>query len=243
MCAFFALACLSQSAAASVVIAGTRVIYPGDKREISVKMDNNGARPVLVQAWLDDGDLQSRPGAAKVPFVLMPPVFRMDPGKGQTVRIVYTHDPLPEDRESVFWLNVLEIPPKVEETESTTALQLAFRSRIKLFFRPAGLEADGAVAAAKGLKWSLAATPDGKGRALRVTNPSAFNVTVLSARAAHGGRIHSTTESAMIAPGQSHSFALDSPAPDIPPGTRLDYSTINDFGTDVKWDAVLEAAP
>ncbi|MXN74339.1 fimbria/pilus periplasmic chaperone [Burkholderia sp. 4701] len=242
LCACAMLACVAQQAAASVIVSGTRVIYPAGDREVTVKIDNNGTQPALVQTWLDDGDVRSRPGTAKVPFVLMPPVFRIDPGKGQTVRIVYTGEPLPQDDESVFWLNVLDVPPRVEETRSTTALQLAFRSRIKLFFRPVGLDADGAVAAAKQVKWSLAPAPDGKGHALRATNPSPFNVVVLSARVAHGGHTFVIVDGAMVPPRQSRVLPLDAPLPALPPGTKLDYSTINDFGTGVQWESVVDDA-
>ncbi|MCF5801294.1 fimbria/pilus periplasmic chaperone, partial [Pseudomonas sp. PA-1-5A] len=34
---------------ASVVITGTRLIYPAQEAEITVTLDNNGALPVLVQ--------------------------------------------------------------------------------------------------------------------------------------------------------------------------------------------------
>ena len=242
ICACVVLACTVQHGIAGVIISGTRLVYPASDREITAKIDNVGTDPALVQAWLDDGDPRSRPGTAKVPFALMPPLFRVDPGKGQTLRIVYTGDPLPQDRESVFWLNVLDIPPKTADQPSTTMLQLAFRSRIKVFFRPAGLDADGAVEAAKGVKWSLA--PDGgKGHLLRATNSSPFNVTVLSAQVVHDGRTYTIDDGAMIAPAADRLFALNMPLPSLPAGTKLDYSTINDFGTDVKWPAVLEATP
>lgn len=240
LCICAALVCFAQQAAASVIVSGTRVIYPGGDREVTVKLDNNGAQPALVQTWLDDGDPRARPGTTKVPFVLMPPVFRIDPGRGQTVRIVYTGDALPQDRESVFWLNVLDVPPGVDETQSTTVLQLAFRSRIKLFFRPVGLNANGAIAAARQLTWSLAPAPDGKGHALRATNPTPYNVVVLSARVVHGGRTFSLSDGAMIAPQASHVFPLDAALPTLPPGTTFDYATINDFGTGVEWRAVLD---
>lgn len=243
VCVGVVLAVFAQQATASVIISGTRVIYPAGDREITVKMDNTGKQPALVQAWIDDGDLRSRPGTVKVPFVLMPPVFRIDPAKGQTVRIVYTGDALPQDMESVFWLNVLDIPPKIEESTSTTALQLAFRSRIKLFFRPAGLDGDGAAAAAKGVRWSIVPDDDGKGHVLRATNPSAFNVTVLKAQVDHGGRAFATKDGAMIAPRASRTFASGDPLPDLPAGTKLGYSTINDFGSEVKWEAAIMPAP
>ncbi len=49
---------------------------------------------------------------------------------------------LPKDRESVFWFNVLEVPPKPDAATvaNQSLLQLAFRTRIKLFYRPEALK-------------------------------------------------------------------------------------------------------
>ena len=46
-------------------------------------------------------------------------------------------DALPTDRESVFYLNVREIPPK---TDVQNAIQIALHSKIKLFYRPKGVQ-------------------------------------------------------------------------------------------------------
>lgn len=54
------LFCCSQ-AMSSVVITGTRVVYPAEKKEVTVKINNEGANPVLVQSWIDQGDLSSAP--------------------------------------------------------------------------------------------------------------------------------------------------------------------------------------
>ena len=107
-------------ATAGVVVNGTRVVYPADKREVTVSIRNAGETPSLVQAWLDAGDPHSKPGEAKVPFVLTPPLFRLDPTKVQSLRLVYTHDALPVDRESLFWLNVLDVPPRAAATGSVS---------------------------------------------------------------------------------------------------------------------------
>ncbi|MDP9033123.1 MAG: fimbria/pilus periplasmic chaperone, partial [Pseudomonadota bacterium] len=40
-----------SQAMSSVVITGTRVIFPADKKEVTVKINNNGTKPVLVQSW------------------------------------------------------------------------------------------------------------------------------------------------------------------------------------------------
>ena len=114
---------LTQAAAASVIINGTRVVYPGNEREVTVKLDNHGTSPALVQAWLDDGDPKVTPENSDAPFVLTPPISRIEPHKGQTLRLMYTGKPLPQDRESVFWLNVLEVPPTPTDEGAKNYLQ------------------------------------------------------------------------------------------------------------------------
>ncbi len=165
---------------ASVVIGGTRVIYNAKERETTVKLTNEGKVPALTQAWLDNGDPKAAPSAINVPFTVTPPVARIDPGRGQTLRIIYTGEPLPQDKESVFWLNVLEIPPKPSGDEAdANKLQLAFRTRIKFFFRPSGLKGEPGEAPAQ-LVWRLA--PSGKQPALEARNPTPYHVSIVGVR-------------------------------------------------------------
>ncbi|UBO72390.1 fimbrial biogenesis chaperone [Aeromonas rivuli] len=138
ICMLF-LTTFSMNTSASVVIKGTRVIYKSDRQEVSVKLENMGAIPVLIQSWVDEGDIDARPDDIKSPFILTPPINRLDPGKGQTLRLRYVGSQLPMDKESVFWLNVLEIPAKKKLAKDNNSLQMAFRSRLKIFYRPASL--------------------------------------------------------------------------------------------------------
>lgn len=74
----------------------------------------------------------------------------------QTIKLMYTaSSALPKDRESVFWFNVLEVPPKPDAAKAAnqSLLQLAFRTRIKLFYRPEGLSGISSDAPLA-LKWS-----------------------------------------------------------------------------------------
>jgi len=96
---------------ASVTITGTRVIYPAGEKEITVRLQNKGVLPALVQSWIDSGDANQPLDEIRVPFVLMPPVSRIEAHGSQTLRLMFTGDNLPADKESVFWLNVLDIPP------------------------------------------------------------------------------------------------------------------------------------
>lgn len=73
------------------------------------------------------------PRAAKTPFIITPPLFRLDPGKNNILRIVNTTPGLPQDRESVYWVNVKAIPSKSDDSENKNVLQIAVRTRIKLF--------------------------------------------------------------------------------------------------------------
>jgi chaperone protein EcpD len=203
----------SASALASITITGTRVVYPADAKEVSVKINNVGKSPVLLQSWLDDGDPNAKPETIRVPFTLTPPINRVDPDKSQTLRIGYTGNSLPGDRESVFWLNVLEIPAKYKGPVDANYLQVAFRTRIKLFYRPASLAGD-ANEAAKQLTWKSL------GKELRAENGSPYYVSLVEI-SANGKKV----EGEMIAPFSSRNFKLSAAS-----GAQLKGEFVNDYG-------------
>ncbi|HAM65610.1 MAG TPA: pilus assembly protein, partial [Acinetobacter nosocomialis] len=113
---FWGMACLQAVLAsighAEIILHGTRVIYPSDAREVSLQLSNNGTTPSLVQAWIDDGNSKSTPDESNVPFIITPPISRVEPTKGQTLRITAlpSASQLNQNKESIFWLNVLDIP-------------------------------------------------------------------------------------------------------------------------------------
>lgn len=215
-------------AQATVVIAGTRVVFPAATGEVTVRLSNEGSQPALVEAWIDDGDPASTPDTSKVPFLVTPPLARMNAGKGQSLRIVYAGQPLPADRESLFWLNVLEIPPKpVAKTgEEQNTLQFAVRSRLKLFYRPAQLDGDPA-AAAQGIAWKL--VRDGNGAALEAHNASPYYIT-FSKVSVTAGQSSFESETGMVAPRSVLHLPIKTLDHTLPAGTAIDYTVINDFG-------------
>lgn len=217
------------SSQASVVIGGTRVVYPAQEREVTVRLTNQGKTPVLVQSWMDSGDEKSTPDTAKVPFTITPPINRLDADKGQALRMVYTKEPLPTDKESLFWLNVLEVPPKAQPTSERNMLQFAFRTRIKVFFRPSGLPGNAAEASDK-LTWKLVGNKDGKGLALEVSNPTPYYVNFASVGVKVGDRGIKEQGGGMVAPGASTTFPIKElttrPSGDV----RAQFTVINDYG-------------
>jgi|SRR5471030_2145405 len=71
----------SVSSWASIIITGTRVIYPSAEKEVTVKLNNVGVYPVLVQSWIDNGDVNAKPENISVPFILTPPINRVEQGQ------------------------------------------------------------------------------------------------------------------------------------------------------------------
>lgn len=223
----FALSLLSASSQANVVINTTRIIYPGEAREVTATLDNPGKQPALVQTWIDSGDANASPEKIQVPFVLLPPMFRLDPGQQQTLRITFTHSQaLPQDRESVFWLNMLDIPPK-PRSEIKNYLQFSIRSRFKLFYRPSGLKADPAEAAGA-LMWRLI---DG-GKTLQVQNSGPYHVTVT--KLTIGGQ---SQEGKMVLPFGTENLPLtkSTSAP-----TEVEFSIVDDYGAQKQHRAQVE---
>ncbi|WP_105589019.1 fimbrial biogenesis chaperone, partial [Cronobacter sakazakii] len=157
-----ALLMATTAAQAGVIIGGTRVIYPGDKKEASVPVTNNDDINYLIQSWVDT----DAPGAAKAPFMVTPPLFRINAHQDNTLRVVRTGGDLPKDRESLYWLNIKSIPSSVKKA-GVNDLQIAVRTRIKLLYRPALVTGKPDDVAGM-LKWHA------EGNMLVVENPTPF---------------------------------------------------------------------
>lgn len=125
------------AAQAAIVPDRTRVTFPGDQKSVSVTLRNDSqTQPYLAQAWIETNTGQK----ITSPMTVLPPVQRVEPtGTGQVkVQGMPTVASLPQDRETMFYFNIREIPPK---SNKPNVLQIALQTRIKLFYRPAALPA------------------------------------------------------------------------------------------------------
>ncbi|HHR6456085.1 TPA: fimbrial biogenesis chaperone [Providencia alcalifaciens] len=136
---FLLLLLFSKETFSNVIITGTRIIYPEDAQSMSVQLTNNSKTPSLVQSWIDDGNINSTPENSDAPFYLYPPIIKIEGLQGQQLKIKKTDRKLPDNVESIFYLNVLDIPKAPDSMKGKNVIQLAARSRIKLFYRPKGL--------------------------------------------------------------------------------------------------------
>ncbi|GMR28338.1 fimbrial chaperone [Stenotrophomonas sepilia] len=188
---------------AAVTMMGTRIVFPGDQSEVSVRLQNVGETPSLVQAWIDDGDVDAAPSASKVPFIVRPPMFRINGGKSQVIRIATAGAMLPGDRESLFGFNVLDVPAQAAKQagEGGATLQLVVRTRVKMFYRPKGLSRAAAAKAPTQLQWQVTTGPGAHG--LRVTNPTPYHVIVKKVASAG-----IAVDEVVVAPLSHHTYAL-----------------------------------
>ncbi|WP_296269256.1 fimbrial biogenesis chaperone [Pseudomonas sp. UBA6562] len=222
------------AAHASVVVTGTRVIYPGDAREKTLQLTNEDTFPNVVQAWVDIDDPASSPDTADAPFMVNPPVSRMAPGSGQSLRLVYTGSGLAQDRESLFHLNVLQIPPRNMANADRNQMLLMLRNRLKLFYRPTGI-AGSVDALPEQLHFQL--RQEGGRWYVEVRNDSGFHASFGSA-AVHLGERTLVLDAKMVPPMSSVRWA-PSPLVALPAGTpHLHAQLINDFGAriDIRHD-------
>ncbi|MFY3770166.1 putative fimbrial chaperone YehC [Providencia manganoxydans] len=129
----------STYAPANVVINGTRFVYLEGVDSIPIQLTNDSNNAALVQAWVDNGNFDSTPENSDANFYLSPPVVRIESKQGQQLKLKKLEQKLPNNIESVFYLNVLDIPKTPDYAKGKNYIQLATRSRIKIFYRPKGL--------------------------------------------------------------------------------------------------------
>jgi len=244
---FIPLLCLIGlfPAHAGLVIQGSRIIYHEAQGEASVHMQYVGDTPTLLQAWIESGAESKAPGEDEVPFILTPAVARLDPGNGQTIRIMRIQGGLPRDRESVFYFNTLEVPPTptAQIAAGEPFMQLSIRGRFKLFYRPVGLPV-GSEKSIEMLEFSLAGR-DAEGRVqVRVQNASPYHVT-FSTLALHppgaaeeaealAGFNHDNPAERMVPPFGELLLSMEwgalSAGARLPAEVEIEFAIINDAG-------------
>lgn len=197
-----------SAAQAGIVVGGTRVIYQEGKREASISVTNaDKTTPYLVQSWVENFNENDK---NQVPFIVTPPLFRLDPEKRNMLRISFTGTSQPKDRESIYWLNVKSISPS--HKGEVNKLQVNIKSKFKLFYRPDNLKGD-PKEAWKQLTFQVA------GNHLVAKNPTPYFISLFSLSV--GGK--EIDDPGMVAPMSSYEWPIKGS------GT-VKWRAINDFG-------------
>jgi P pilus assembly chaperone PapD len=214
-----AFTAVAHQANAAVALDRTRVIFDGAAKSVSLRITNeNKTLPYLAQGWVEN------PQGNKItdPLVLLPPVQRIEPGEQSQIKVQSTSSiqRLPQDRESLFYFNLREIPPK--STRPNT-LQLALQTRIKLFYRPSAIEVKRADYATP---FQEQLTLAREGDKYRIINPTPYFISLVNASSTLTGKAAAGFKPVMVEPkGQ---LVLAPSASALGAAPVLTY--VNDFG-------------
>ncbi|WP_145531894.1 fimbria/pilus periplasmic chaperone [Yersinia kristensenii] len=219
----------------SVKTGRTRIIYPlSSTKGISLSAMNPQDYPILVQTQVKGEDKHS-----PAPFVVTPPLFRLDAGMQGRVRVIRTGGNFPQDRESLQWLCLRGVPPKEGDVWDNSQheknknsqdvnldIQLSIDTCMKLLVRPDQLKQKPEEVAGE-LTWHR------NGNHLQVNNPTPFYI---SFSFIHLGdkniNLSSAGENTYVAPFGERSFALPIDMAGTP--SEISWKIINDLGAESK---------
>ncbi len=211
---------LPNSAHAALTISTTRIVYESSQRSASVVVANPSQRPFAAQAWVNT---EADDTTTAVPFVTAPALFRLGAGKEQSVQISALPNELPQDRESLLFFNLQEIPQT--NSDQRNALNIALRTRIKLFYRPEPVKGD-PVSRLKELHLSTSQC-EGRSR-LNLHNPTPYYYTFSRLDLIAANQRHALPNSDMVAPLSTLSLAMPAGLKDR--AAEAVVTVINDYG-------------
>jgi P pilus assembly chaperone PapD len=201
----------SVTAHAGVIIGGTRVIFEGGKKETSISVNNPDPSPYLIQSWVESV------GGKTAPFVITPPLFRLDGQQQNILRILNNGSGMTEDRESLYWVNIKSIPSQAEGKDNV--LQVAIKTRIKLIYRPQALKEKSPEDVVEQLRWTR------NGNRLQVNNPTPYYMNFYEIKV--GGK--KLQEPQWVAPFSTKEYSVNSAD-----SGNITWKLISDFGASGK---------
>ncbi|EOT0190030.1 fimbria/pilus periplasmic chaperone [Escherichia coli] len=199
----------------------TRVVYNPDLSGESLTVINDQDYPMLVQSAVLTEDQKS-----PAPFVVTPPLFRLDGLQSSRLRIVRTGGSFPSDRESLQWVCVKGIPPKEDDKwaegvnkskpadKVSLQVQFSVSTCIKLFVRPSAVKGRPDDVAGQ-MEWTKS------GEKLKGVNPTPFFIN-LSELQVDGKEVR---ERHYIAPFSSYEYTLPAGA-----AGKVLWQVITDYG-------------
>ncbi|MDB5979843.1 MAG: pili assembly chaperone [Pseudomonas sp.] len=211
----------TASASAAVSLSGTRLIFDGAFREVSIEVVNRSRHEVLLQAWLSDAQGEGEL-SGDLPFAVTPHLTQLPAQGKQALRLLYEGVGMPLERESLLHLSVMEIPRR---SQGENQLSIAIRQRINVFYRPPGLPGDPADTA-QALRWQLARDATGA-TALQVNNHTVYHASLQHLQLEGASGQQAVSDYLLLAPGAIHNLPLKQPVAD---GQRLTFSALTDYG-------------
>ncbi|HAE79126.1 molecular chaperone [Morganella morganii] len=193
---------LSQFSYAGILLGSTRVVIENGRNEGSVNVHNREDNNYLIQSWVLD--------KSEVPtddIALTPPLFKLNANTSNALRIVITKD-LPQDRETLYWLNVKFIPSVKKSNLDNNSLSFALNNRIKIIYRPESLSGESINQAFEKIIIKKS------GNALKIKNPTKYfinisEISINNKNIKNPGYIEPETEVSLDLPGNNKNGNLE----------------------------------
>lgn len=118
----------------------TRVIFQSENVSTSFRAVNSTKENVwLLKAWVTEFNSAN---VDDMPFFISPPLVRINENESIQFRInkLAEAELLPKDKESVFHVNVMAIPPSGDAKDSGGHVAFSVAHQIKLFYRPKSID-------------------------------------------------------------------------------------------------------
>lgn len=226
-----------------IALQSTRVFYPSNaKKGITFTLKNRTSNVYLLQsrvlAWPNTTEetasieqdvkykLEIAQGVDEIPetlspFIVLPPLVRIESQDQMTLRIQLIDNHLATDRESIFMLALKAIPSQSSEKENSdgsgTQIILALQNNLKLFYRPESLPKMEIDARAKQLQFSL------QTEVITIKNPTPYYITLSDVNI--DDKPVSLAKGNMLAPFSTRNYEITTPI-----GKVVAWRIINDKG-------------
>lgn len=193
----------------------TRLVFGhGSQESQSLVATNTGLSPLLAQAWIENDKGEN----IITPIVALPVLQRLNQGQGKHIKIqlmTKAVTDLPQDKESLFYLNILGVPTVENKDES--GVNIIIQTRIKLFYRPPALGKY-----AKGNLWLRELIVKKSAQGITIDNITPFNIVIYAFDSGNG--TEKIQNDIVIAPFQLEDIDLQLP------GNHLTIYFISDEG-------------
>ncbi|HFF8525011.1 TPA: molecular chaperone [Providencia rettgeri] len=198
----------------------SRLILNGNEESAEITVTNNDIKsPYLIHSWVENANGEK----ISEPLVALPPIQRIEAGNKTLIRVraLTNKQNLPQDRESLFFLNIREIPPK---SNNKNAVRFALQTRIKIFYRPENIAIRKSELATPGAKNITILQKNNK---IEIKNPTNYNINMVAIK--YDNKVLHDFNPIVIPPKDSYKI-------DIPNNTKIKrpiISIINDYGSSI----------
>ncbi|HCD5426603.1 TPA: fimbria/pilus periplasmic chaperone, partial [Klebsiella aerogenes] len=148
------------------------VMTDKDTKGVYFKAYNNNTFPILVQGWGSNLDTSTGSVAnsdSNIPFIVLPPLQRVEPGEEFSLQIRFNGKSIPTLKESVYLLSFKAIPAL--ESNRVNKLSMTVVMNIKVFIRNQLQDRGGIYSAIE--KVTASWSPEG----IIINNPSSYWLT------------------------------------------------------------------